>query len=96
MRISRKEESTINTFSMNDELKETIAKTIVGSVQKEYGFKLTLSAKQAAKVLGVNHLKIYELCRTDNFPCLKMGNRIIIPVIQFLDWIDKESWSKVS
>ncbi len=81
---------------MNDEIKNAIVQAIVGLMHQEHGIKLTLNCDQASSVLGVNHLKVYELCRTDDFPCLKLGNRIVIPIIQLLEWIDKESWGSSS
>lgn len=83
----------INISNKENALKDAIVQAVIELMKQQNEFKLTVSVQQAAGVLGVNHLKIYELCRSDNdFPCLKMGKRIVIPVIQFLEWIDKESW----
>jgi len=86
----------INNLSNEDEIRGAILQAIIGLMQQEHGLKLTLSVHQAADALGVNHLKIYDLCRTAGFPSIKFGNRIVIPVIQFLEWIDKESWGSSS
>ena len=87
----------ISISNKENELRNAIVQAVIEMMNQQNGFKLTISVQQAAGVLGVNHLKIYELCRSDSsFPCLKMGNRIVIPVIQFLEWIDKESWRSSS
>jgi excisionase family DNA binding protein len=40
---------------------------------------LTLSVPEAAKALGIGRGLAYELVRTGQIPCLRLGRRIVIP-----------------
>ena len=47
----------------------------------------TYSVAEAAQVLGVSRQMVYELCRTESFPSLRLGKRIRIPIESLHDWI---------
>ena len=47
-----------------------------------------------AAVLGISRAGAYELLRSDGFPVLKIGNRIVIPKDKFLHWIEKQCGEK--
>ena len=40
---------------------------------------LTLSVPEMAAALGISRAGAYELARTEGFPALKIGTRIVIP-----------------
>lgn len=40
--------------------------------------KLTLSVPEAAKVVGVSNAKMYQLVRTEGFPTVHLGGRILV------------------
>lgn len=48
---------------------------------------LFLNAKTVAEVLGVSPATSYELLHEDGFPSLKVGNRIVVPKEQFIQWV---------
>lgn len=48
---------------------------------------LFLNAKTVAEVLGVSPATSYELLHESDFPSLKIGNRIVIPKEQFIQWV---------
>ena len=50
---------------------------------------LMLTVLDVAAVLGISRAGAYELVRSDGFPVLKIGNRIVIPKDKFLLWIEK-------
>ncbi len=52
---------------------------------------LTLSVPEVAAVLGISRAGAYELVRSDSFPKIKIGNRIIVPKDKFIAWMDKQS-----
>ncbi len=50
---------------------------------------LFLNAKTVAEVLGVSPATSYELLHESGFPSLKIGNRIVIPKEQFIQWVEQ-------
>ena len=55
---------------------------------------LMLNVIQVAAVLGISRAGAYELVRSEGFPALKIGSRIVVPKDKFLAWIDANSGSK--
>ena len=54
---------------------------------------LMLSVPEVAAVLGISRASAYELARSDGFPALKIGSRIVVPKEKFIEWIDcRTSW----
>ena len=49
---------------------------------------LMLSAPDVASVLGISRAGAYELVRSDSFPSLRIGSRIIVPKERFIEWIN--------
>ena len=49
---------------------------------------LMLSAPEVAEVLGISRAGAYDLVRSDGFPHLKLGTRILVPKDKFIQWID--------
>ena len=52
---------------------------------------LMLSVAEVAAVLGISRAGAYELARSNSFPALKIGSRIVVPKDKFLAWIDANS-----
>ena len=49
---------------------------------------LMLSVPDVASVLGISRAGAYELVRSDGFPALRIGSRIVVPKGRFIDWIN--------
>jgi len=49
-----------------------------------------IRVKELASYMGINQNKAYELVKRDNFPSLKLGQRIMIPKEHFKKWINSE------
>ena len=49
---------------------------------------LMLSVPDVASVLGISRAGAYELVRSDGFPALRIGSRIVVPKERFIDWIN--------
>ncbi len=49
---------------------------------------LMLSVPDVASVLGISRAGAYELVRSDGFPALRIGSRIVVPKEKFIDWIN--------
>ena len=47
---------------------------------------LMLSVPEMAAALGISRAGAYELVRTEGFPALKIGSRIVIPKDELQEW----------
>ena len=62
------------------------------AVYKSYDeLPLMLSVPEVASVLGISRAGAYELVRSDDFPALKIGSRIVVPKEKFIEWIDEKT-----
>ena len=52
---------------------------------------LMLSVPQVAAVLGISRAGAYELVRSDGFPSLTIGSRIVIPKDRLIAWINEKT-----
>ena len=48
---------------------------------------LMLSVPDVAAVLGISRAGAYELVHAEDFPKLRIGNRIVVPKEEFRGWI---------
>ena len=51
---------------------------------------LMLSVPEMAAALGISRAGAYELARSEGFPALRIGNRIVIPKGKLQEWVDKQ------
>ena len=59
---------------------------------KEYSdLPLALTAPEVGEVLGISRAAAYALVRSEGFPHLRIGNRILVPKDTFIACIDKHS-----
>ena len=52
---------------------------------------LFLNAETVAKVLGVSPSSGYELMHKPGFPVLRIGNRMVVPKEQFIQWVNEHT-----
>lgn len=52
---------------------------------------LFLNAKMIGEVLGVSPASSYELLHQDDFPTLKIGNRLVVPKEKFIQWVEQNT-----
>ena len=52
---------------------------------------LMLSVPEMATALGISRAGAYELARSEGFPALRIGNRIVIPKDKLQEWVDKQT-----
>ena len=52
---------------------------------------LMLSVPEMAAALGISRAGAYELARSEGFPALRIGNRIVIPKDKLQEWVDKQT-----
>ena len=53
--------------------------------------KLTLSVPEAAKIVGVSSAKMYQLVRTEGFPTVHIGKRILVSAKGLERWIEEQA-----
>lgn len=53
--------------------------------------KLAYNAKETAVALGISLPKFYELSNRADFPCVRIGRRVIVPVDSLRAWLAKEA-----
>ncbi len=53
--------------------------------------KLALNSREAASALGVSLPKFYELAARDDFPVVRVGRRVLVPVEDLRAWLSKEA-----
>ena len=51
---------------------------------------IMLSVPQLAAVLNISRSSAYALVRSDGFPSLKIGSRIVVPKDRLLAWVDRK------
>ena len=52
---------------------------------------LFLNTKLVAEVLGVSPSSGYELMHEPGFPVLRIGNRMVVPKEQFIQWVQEHT-----
>ena len=52
---------------------------------------LMLSVPEMAAALGISRAGAYELTRSEGFPALRIGTRIVIPKDKLQEWVDKQT-----
>ena len=52
---------------------------------------LTLKAREAAEVLRISISKVYELARTESFPAVRIGKRVVIPRDKLIEWMNNQA-----
>ena len=52
---------------------------------------LFLNSATVAKVLGVSPSSGYELMHEPGFPVLRIGNRMVVPREQFIQWVEEQT-----
>ena len=62
------------------------------TVYKSYDeLPLMLSVPEVAAVLGISRAGAYELVRSEGFPTLKIGSRIVVPKEKFIEWVNAQT-----
>ena len=65
---------------------------MIQTVYKNYDeLPLMLSVLEVASVLGISRAGAYELVRSDGFPALKIGSRIVVPKDKLIAWVDEKT-----
>lgn len=52
---------------------------------------LTLTVPEVGEVLGISRAKVYDLARSEGFPSMRIGRRILVPRDKLIRWIDEQT-----
>lgn len=50
---------------------------------------LALTANDIAQILGISKYNAYCLMRSENFPMMRLGRRLLVQKPQFIEWLDE-------
>ena len=63
---------------------------------RSYGdLPLTLTVPEVGEVLGLSRAKAYDLVRSEGFPSMRIGTRILVPRDKLIRWIDKQTEAQI-
>ena len=62
-----------------------------GTFKSYEDLPLMLSVPEMAAALGISRAGAYELARSEGFPVLRIGTRIVIPKDKLQEWVDKQT-----
>ena len=48
---------------------------------------LSLTVSDISCILGISKPNAYDLCHSNNFPAVKIGKRLIVPKLAFVEWL---------
>lgn len=53
--------------------------------------KIMLTVPEAAQILRIDKVTVYEMAKTRGFPAIRIGRRVLIPRDALLRWIENEA-----
>lgn len=53
--------------------------------------KTTMSVQELSAQMGISLPKAYELVKSPDFPIIKVGTRILIPIEAYKEWLIRTS-----
>ena len=56
---------------------------------------LTLTVPEVGEVLAISRAKAYDLARSEGFPSMRIGTRILVPRDKLIRWIDKQTEAQI-
>ena len=62
-----------------------------GTFKSYEDLPLMLSVPEMGAALGISRAGAYELARSEVFPALRIGTRIVIPKDKLQEWVDKQT-----
>ena len=51
---------------------------------------ICLTVKNVASAMGISQVRAYELAKSEGFPKITIGKRIVIPKDAFISWLHKQ------
>ena len=57
--------------------------------------KAAISIDEMSEQLGITRSQAYEIVKRKDFPCIRIGRRIIIPTVTFKEWLVESSKKQI-
>lgn len=57
--------------------------------------RYSLNVVEVAKMLGISRQSAYNLAKSEGFPSVRVGRRLVIPRDAFLLWLEKKQAENV-
>ena len=77
--------------ALDNDFRVLIAKEVENLKKSSYSsfdeLPLFLNAEILANVIGISPSSVYELMHETSFPSLKIGNRLVVPKEDFINWV---------
>ena len=67
---------------------EAATPAISGPNDTKLANKLTLTVTEASEILSISKVTLYQLIHRDDFPCIRIGKRVLIPRDKLIEWIN--------
>ena len=67
---------------------ETATPAINGLNDTKLANKLTLTVAEASEMLSISKVTLYQLTHRDDFPCIRIGKKMLIPRDKLIEWIN--------
>jgi len=55
--------------------------------------KLVFNAKEVAAALDISLPKVYQIFKSEGFPAVKIGSRIVVPIDRLNAWLNEQAKS---
>lgn len=55
--------------------------------------RLTVSVTEMARMIGISRPTAYELVQRSDFPVLRIGRRLLIPIKELETWLERNAYS---
>lgn len=63
---------------------------------RSYGdLPLTLTVPEVGEALGISRAKAYDLVRSEGFPSMRIGTRILVPRDKLIRWIGEQTEAQI-
>lgn len=56
--------------------------------------KIMLTVPEAAQILRIDKVTVYELARAGRIPAIRIGRRVLVPREALMRWIETEAMAK--
>ena len=66
-----------------------------GKFRSHDDLPLTLTVPEVGEVLAISRAKAYDLARSEGFPSMRIGTRILVPRDKLIRWIDKQTEAQI-
>ena len=76
---------------VNSKITERILQMKTSQFKDYSELPLFLNAETVSKVLGISLASSYELLHEPGFPVLKIGNRMVVPKENFIQWVEENT-----